>query len=331
MGVGYGMAHAGTDRLRCSQVASSSFMSAVPAQSRTDHIGRAIILTLVTIAVFGVQDAISKILVQSYSPFLTTMMRFWGFAAFSLVLVLRQAPLGQALSSKVPLWQVMRGTLLILDIWCFAKALQTVPLAELQAISLVYPLMVTLFAIPILGEQVGLFRLVAVAVGFAGAMIIVRPGGLPLDWGVLFALASAALYSLYIVLTRKVSQHDTATTSMAYTGFIGLMLSTGVGVFFWQPMGWVDVALVATIMVTTCAGHGLMVLALSWAPASVVQPFNYFALPWAIVLSVIVFGHMIDFVSLLGAVVIVGAGLVVMARESWRKRAAVEPILPGKD
>jgi drug/metabolite transporter (DMT)-like permease len=307
-------------------------MSEVPAQPSADHIGRAILLTLVTIAVFGVQDAISKLLVQSYSPFQTTMMRFWGFAAFSLMLVLRQAPLRQALSSKVPLWQVLRGTLLIVEIWCFARALQTVPLAELQAISLVYPLMVTLFAIPILGEQVGVFRLVAVAVGFAGAMVIVRPGGLPLDWGVLFALASAALYSLYIVITRKVSQHDTATTSMAYTGFVGLLLSSGVGVFFWQPMAWTDVALVLTIMVTTCVGHGLMVLALALAPASVVQPFNYFSLPWAIFLSVLVFGHMIDFISLLGAAVIVAAGLVVMARERWRKRGGTEVVLlPGKE
>ena len=304
-------------------------MSAVPAQPGTDQIGRAIVLTLVTIAVFGVQDVISKILVQSYSPFQTTMMRFWGFAAFSLVLVIRQAPLRQALSSKVPVLQVLRGTLLIVEIWCFARALQTVPLAELQAISLVYPLLVTLFAIPILGEQVGVFRLVAVAVGFAGAMVIVRPGGLPLDWGVLFALASAGLYSLYIVITRKVSRHDTASTSMAYTGFVGLLLSTGVGVFFWQPMGWADISLVVTIMVTTCAGHGLMVLALALAPANVVQPFNYFSLPWAIFLSVAVFGHMIDVISLMGAGVIVAAGLVVMARESWRKRAAVEPILPG--
>jgi drug/metabolite transporter (DMT)-like permease len=306
-------------------------MSAVIAQSKPDQIGRAMMLTLITISVFGVQDAISKVLVQNYSPFQTTMLRFWGFAAFSLVLVLRQAPLRQALSSKVPGWQLLRGTLLIVEIWFFALALRTVPLAELQAISLVYPLLVTLFAIPILGEKVGVFRLVAVGVGFAGAMIIVRPGGLPLDWGVFHAMASASLYSLYIVITRKVSRHDTPATSMAYASFVGLVLSTGVGVFFWQPMAWPDVVLILVIIATTCIGHGLMVQALSLAPASVLQPFNYFALPWAIVLSVLVFGHMIDFISLLGAAIIVAAGLVVMARENWRKRTAVEPILPGKD
>jgi drug/metabolite transporter (DMT)-like permease len=307
-------------------------MSSSAADNRTDNVGRAIILTLITIGVFGVQDAISKVLVQTYSPFQITMMRYWGFAAFSLLLVMRQAPLRQALNSKVPLWQVLRGVLLMADIWFFALALRTVPLGELQAITVVYPLLVTLFAIPILGEKVGIFRFVAVGVGFAGALVIVRPGGLPLDWGVAFALASATLYSVYIVITRKVSQYDSAATSMTYTAVIGLVLSAVVGVFFWQPMGWGDFALVVTVMGTTCAGHGLMVYALSMAPASAVQPFNYFSLPWAIGLSAVVFGHWIDPISMVGAAIIVAAGLVVMARERVKRVAVVaDPTLPGRE
>ena len=307
-------------------------MSSPAADIRTENIGRAIVLTLITIGVFGIQDALSKILVQTYSPFQITMMRYWGFAAFSLVLVLRQAPLRQAFSSKVPVLQTLRGVLLMADIWFFALALRTVPLGELQAITVVYPLLVTLFAIPILGEKVGVFRFVAVGVGFAGALVIVRPGGLPLDWGVGFALASATLYSIYIVITRKVSQHDRAATSMVYTASVGLVLSGAVGVFFWQPMAWGDFLMVVAIMATTCAGHGLMVYALSMAPASVVQPFNYFSLPWAIVLSAMVFGHWIDPISLIGAAIIVGAGLVVMARERIKRVPVVrEELTPGHE
>ncbi|QQR37612.1 DMT family transporter [Devosia oryziradicis] len=306
--------------------------SPIAADARADNVGRAIVLTLITIGVFGVQDAISKILVQTYSPFQITMMRYWGFAVFSLLLVMRQAPLRQALNSKVPLWQVLRGVLLMADIWFFALALRTVPLGELQAITVVYPLLVTLFAIPILGEKVGIFRFVAVGAGFAGALVIVRPGGLPLDWGVGFALISATLYSIYIVITRKVGQHDSAATSMTYTALIGLVMSAMVGVFFWQPMGWGDFALVVTVMATTCAGHGLMVYALSMAPASVVQPFNYFSLPWAIALSAVVFGHWIDPISMIGAAIIVAAGLVVMARERVKRVAVVaDPAMPGRE
>jgi drug/metabolite transporter (DMT)-like permease len=119
---------------------------------------------------------------------------------------------------------------------------------------------------------------------------------------------------------------------MTYTAIIGLVLSAAVGVFFWQPMGWGDVLMVVIIMATTCAGHGLMVFALSMAPASVVQPFNYFSLPWAIALSAVVFGHWIDPISLAGAAIIVAAGLVVMARERMKRVPVVaDPTLPGRE
>lgn len=299
--------------------------------ARSDNVARAIVLTLITIGVFGVQDAISKVLVQTYSPFQITMVRYWGFAAFSLFIVSRQAPLRQAFASRVPKLQVLRGVLLMGDIWLFALALRSVPLAEMQSITLIYPLLVTLFAIPILGEKVGIFRFVAVVVGFAGAMVILRPGGLPLTWGVACIVGSATLYALYIVITRKVSAADSAATSLAYAGMVGLLISTAVGVFFWQPMDWQSVALVVLVMGTTCAGHGLMTLALSQAPASVLQPFNYFSLPWAIMLSATVFGHMIDPISLVGAAVIVAAGLVVMARERIKKVKVVPQTISGRD
>ena len=307
-------------------------MSAKTVSPRPDQIGLGIILTLITIGVFGIQDAVAKLLVQDYSPFQITMMRYWGFALFALALVARQAPLRQALHSRAPRLQVLRGVLLMADIWCFALALQTVPLGELQAIVIVYPLLVTVFAIPVLGEKVGVFRFAAVGAGFVGALIIMRPGGVPLSWGVGFALASAAFYAIYIVITRKVSAIDSAPTSMTYAAVIGLVLSSAVGVFFWQPMGWGDFAMVVVVMVTTCAGHGLMTIALTMAPASVLQPFNYFSLPWAIVLSIVVFGQWIDPISLAGAAVIVAAGLVVMARErAKRVPKADEEAIPGQE
>jgi drug/metabolite transporter (DMT)-like permease len=289
--------------------------SAQTKRIRADNVGLGIGLTVVAILIFGMQDAMSKTLVQTYSPFQLAMMRYWAFAAFSLVLVMRQGPLRQAFRSSSPGLQVARAALLVFDIWLFAAALRTVPLAELQAITLVYPLMVTLVAIPILGEKVGLFRLGAVTVGFLGALIIVRPGGLPLDWGVAYAILSASFYALYVALTRKVSSQDTTATSMVYVGVIGLVLTTGVGVFFWEPMDLQSLGLILLVMVTSTAAHGLMMVALSRAPASVIQPFNYTALPWGIALSYLFFGHLIDTVSLMGAAVIVGAGLVVMARE----------------
>lgn len=317
------MAQGSSRNARGLQRNSGMSPSSAPAW-RPDNIGRGIVLTLSASMIFGVQDAVAKILVSTHPQFQITMLRYWAFAVFSLALVWRQGPLRQAFRSKAPGLQVLRGVLLVFDIWLFATAIITVPLGELQAIALVYPLMVTLFAIPLLGEKVGVFRLTAVAVGFGGALIIVRPGGLEIGVGVICALCSSVCYSLYIVLTRKVSGQDSTATSMFYVGLVGLVLTTAVGVFFWEPLDWQGWMLVAVVMATTCVAHGLMMSALSMAPASALQPFNYFSLPWAIVLSVAVFGHMIDPMALLGAIVIVGAGLAVMARE--RRKALVVPV-----
>jgi drug/metabolite transporter (DMT)-like permease len=297
-----------------------------------DDVGRGIVLALVAILIFATQDATGKFLVQTVSPFQTTMMRFWAFAAFAVVLAVRKGSLREVLRTRYPVLQVLRGVLLVVDIWMFVAALKTVQLPEVQSITLVYPLLVTLMAVPLLGEKVGVFRIVAVMVGFLGALVIVRPGGVQLDWGVAYAVGSGVCYALYVVLTRKVSSSDPPATSMVYVGLVGLVVSSAVGVFFWQPLDLATGIGVGYIMLTGVVAHGLMILALSMAPASVLQPFNYTSLPWSIVLSYFIFGHLIDPVSLLGAAVIVGAGLVVMARERFRKiPVAAEPTLPGKE
>ena len=310
---------------------STSASVTTPAGGRADRVGFGIALALIVAVTFALQDAASKLLVQHYSPFQTSMVRYWGFALFSLLLAVRQAPLRQSLRSRAPLLQVFRGVLLVLDIWFFSMALQTVPLPEIQSIVLIYPLMVTLLAVPFLGERVGVFRIVAVGVGFAGALIIVRPGGLPLEWGALAGLGSAITYALYLVLTRKISEHDSTAVSMVYVALVGLVMTTGVGIWHWQAIQPSDALLFLLIAVTTCIGHGFMMKALSLAPASVLQPFNYLAIPFAIVLSVWVFDYLVDPTSMLGGAIVVGAGLVVMARERWlnRRRAKSKDVLPA--
>ena len=307
-------------------------MSDAATAPSKDNVGRGIILALVATLIFSTQDATSKFLVESVSPFQMTMMRFWAFGAFALFLAWRKGSVRQSLKTSHPWLQVARGILLVGDIWMFVLALRSVQLPEVQAITLVYPLLVTLFAIPLLGEKVGIFRISAVAVGFLGALVIVRPGGVPLDWGVFYAVASGAFYALYIVLTRKVSATDSASTSVVYVGVVGLVMSSAVGVFFWQPLDLYSLLLIGYIMLTGVVAHGLMIVALGMAPASMLQPFSYTSLPWGIFWSLVIFHYLIDPISLVGAAIIVGAGLVVMARERIRKvYVTAEPPLPGKE
>ncbi len=299
-----------------------------------DNVGRGIAISIAVVLVFGIQDAISKTLLETYSPFQVVMIRYWAFAALSLFLAARKAPLRQAFKSSAPWIQILRGVLLMLDVWLFSLGNRTVPLAQLQAISLLYPLIVTIVAIPLLGERVGMFRATAVVVGFVGALIIIRPGGgLPLTFDALAAIGSSVAYAFYIVLTRRVSARDSTSTSMVYVGVVGLVLSSVLGPFYWKPMDLRASLLMATLMVTMCLSHGLMMKALSMAPASLLQPFSYLALPWSIVLGFVVFGNLIDPISLLGAAIIAGAGLVVMARERRKSKtpAATAEVLGPRD
>ncbi len=289
------------------------------AQSSASNISRGIVLTVLAVLIFGTQDAAAKILVQDYAVPQVVMMRYWAFGAFSIFLALRQNGFRRALHSRHFGLQIARGLLLLVDILLFASAVRTLPLGELSSIMLLFPIIVTVLAIPLLGEKVGLLRWASVLAGFVGVLIVLRPGFAVIDVGAFYALGAVLAFSLYTILTRMVAGRDHTATSMLYVGGIGLVLSSIIGVFYWQPLTYEAWALMAILWLTTTAGHFLVMRALAYAPASVVQPFNYLMLPWAIVLSFVVFGHLIDFVSLVGALVIVGAGMVVWVRERQKK------------
>src|SRR5690606_3228970 len=160
----------------------------------TASVAKGVLFLLAATLIFGIQDVVSKILVATYSPFQIVMIRYWAFFALAVWLGMRNSTLRRAFVSKAVGWQVARGVLLVVDIWFFAEALKTVPLGDIGAINMVYPLLVTVFAIPILGEKVGIFRMSAVLAGFCGAMLIIRPGFITVELGVIYALLSSAFY-----------------------------------------------------------------------------------------------------------------------------------------
>jgi len=288
-------------------------------QSAAGNVSRGIGLSVVAVLVFGIQDAVAKILVQDYAVAQVVMMRYWAFGAFSVFLALRQNGFRRALQSKHRGLQIGRGLLLLADILLFASAVRTLPLGELSSIMLLFPVTVTVLAIPLLGEKVGPLRWGSVMAGFVGVLIIMRPGFAIIDGGAFYALGAVLAFSLYTILTRMVAGHDHTATSMLYVGGTGLVLSSIVGAFYWQPLTLAAWGLMGILWLTTTGGHFLVMRSLSYAPASVVQPFNYLMLPWAIVLSFVIFGHLIDFVSLVGAIIIVGAGLAVWVRERQKR------------
>ncbi|MEL7460107.1 MAG: DMT family transporter [Pseudomonadota bacterium] len=267
--------------------------------------------------VFAVQDGLSRHLADAYSVWLVVMIRYWFFAAFVIALAARQpGGLRVATRSNVPLLQITRGLLLAGEICVMITAFVMLGLAASHAIFAIYPLLITAFAGPVLGEHAGWRRWAAVAVGFAGVLIILRPGAEAISPGALVALLSAAMFAVYGLLTRLVSRHDPVSVSFFWTGVAGAVLTTAVGIWHWEVMSPANYAWMATLCVTGVSGHWLLIRAYDLSPASEVQPFAYLQLVFATAIGVLVFGELLEWPLLLGGALIVGAGIFTIRRQA---------------
>lgn len=282
----------------------------------SENVPKAILLTLVSLVIFGVQDIAVKLLVADFSVMQVVMIRFWGVAVFMLIWIGRNSDLRVVLRSHYPKLQILRSVLLLIDIWLFSAALGFMQTSDLQAMFMLYPIVVSLLAVPILGEKMGIYRWAAVLVGFVGAMVVIRPGFQTIDGSILLVVGAVLSFSLYTVLTRKVATKDSTKTSMLYLALVALVLSTVTGVFELEAMdmrGWL---LMSIVIVCAIATHLLFTIALKYAPASALQPLNFLALPVAVGLTLLFFGHMTDLITLVGGAITIGAGLLVWFREA---------------
>ena len=183
-----------------------------------------------------------------------------------------------------------------------------------------YPLIITALSALVLGEFVGPRRWAAVAVGFVGVVVILRPGLGVFNPAALIPLAGAALFAVYQIMTKVVARRDSMVTILLYTGWIGFALTSITGPFYWTPpdlKGWILLPIAGFMGVV---GHLLLIKALELAPASVLQPFNYTLLIWATAVGFLVFGDLPDTVTVLGAGIVVASGLYTWWRERVRAK-----------
>jgi drug/metabolite transporter (DMT)-like permease len=289
---------------------------------QSDGAARGIAIMVATMAVFAVQDGVSKHLAERYSPIFVTMIRYWFFALFVIALSARRAGgVRAAARTSRPVLQWTRGALLALEIVVMISGFALLGLIESHAVFTVYSLIVTALAGPVLGEKVGWRRWAAIGVGFVGVLIVLRPGLRVFDPLALIPLAAAAMFALYHLLTRLANRADSAATSFFYTSVGGAVSITLIGPFFWTPMvGW-DWGWMALLCVTGMTGHYMLIKALEAAEASVIQPFTYLHLVFAVLLGVAVFGETLDGPTIVGACLIVAAGLFTIWREHEKRRA----------
>ena len=274
-------------------------------------------LMVATTFVFAMQDGLSQHLASEYNVLMVVMIRYWFFAAFVMFVASRRAGgLRAAAATTQPWLQGFRGLLLASEICVMVAGFTYLGLVESHAIFACYPLLIAALSGPILGEQVGWRRWTAIGVGFVGILIILQPG-----FGVFSPLAiipaiSALMFALYGLLTRYAARKDTAATSFFWTGTVGAVFMTLIGIWFWEPMTPTDWAMMALLCVTGATGHYLLIKCYDVAEASAVQPFAYLQLPFAASLGIMVFGEAIRPNVVFGASLIVGAGLFTL----WRQR-----------
>ncbi len=279
-----------------------------------------ILLMLASGVVFALLDTGAKYLTDE----LPVLQVVWGRYFFSMALlpliVGRVNPMRVARTKHLAL-QIVRSLLLLAATAFFFTALRFIPLADATAISFVSPLLLTMLAIPLLGETVGRRRWTAVIIGLIGALIVIRPGFGMAGWATLLPLASALAYTFYLIATRKLCAIDPPVTIFLYTGIVGTLVMTAVVPFFWTwPTlgGWL---LMIALGVLGGGGHYLVIQAFRRAPASALSPFTFVVIIWTTLTGYLVFGDVPDAPTIAGAAVIVASGVYVFYRERVVKLA----------
>ncbi|MGR3913486.1 MAG: DMT family transporter [Gammaproteobacteria bacterium] len=286
-----------------------------PASGDHRDTARAIVMLLIATLFFASQDALTKHLVQTLPASQIVAVRFFFFALFALAYVHGRAGIRAAFRSRHAWLQICRGLLLSAEIIVFAYAIQFLGLAEMHTLFACFPLLITALSAPLLGEAVGWRRWLAVACGFIGTLIILRPGRGVFDPAALIALAAALMFALYNLLTRKVARDDSFDTSLAYMGVVGFAGAMLIAPFYWQPVTAAEAAWLLCISATSIIGHLLLIKSLQLAPPVILQPFNYFILVWAILIAFLLYGEVLSPRAMLGAAIVVASGVFIARRE----------------
>ena len=280
-------------------------------------------LTCVVCLIFAVQDAVGRHLGALYPPVFVTMLRYWFFAVFAVIMAAR-GPGGvrTAMASRHKGTQILRGLILAFEVVLMLIAFVKLGIIETHAVFTVAPLMIVALSGPVLGEHVGWRRWAAVGVGFLGMLIILQPGLRVFSPWALLPLISALMYAVYALLTRKVSADDGPLVSFFWTGIAGAVGVTLAGIWYAEPIARADWPWLAALCLTGVTGHYLVIRAYALAEASSLQPFAYTQLVWVSLIGFFLLGERVAPNVILGMAIIVGAGLFTWWRALQQSRTA---------
>jgi drug/metabolite transporter (DMT)-like permease len=267
-------------------------------------------------------DTTAKYLVQDHALFLVVWARYAGQMLIVAPFARHRSGRGFWRTRRVAL-HLLRSTMLLGATACFFAGLRYLPLAEGSAILFLAPILIVALSGPVLGERPTRARWVAAITGFAGVLILLRPGSAVFHPATLLLLGAALFNALYHMLTRRLADEDVYTT-LFYSALVG-----AVGLTVLLPWGLDPVSLtlhgaglLLALGLLAGLGHWFVIAAYALAPASLLTPFTYVQMIWAVAFGYLVFGQLPDGGSALGITVIVGSGVYLAIMERRRARFA---------
>jgi drug/metabolite transporter (DMT)-like permease len=270
-----------------------------------------LLVLLAGTALIAVMDAIVKLMSQAgFGTFQIAWGRYLTQAFLLFVVLEPRRSLSRLRTKRLPL-QLMRTSVLLSANVVFFFALRSLSLADANAIFFSSPLLITVFAGWILGEAISVRRWIAVVVGFAGVLLVMRPGTGTLGWAAVLPLIAAVCSALYHVTTPLLARTEDPANTLH---FVALFASIGLAPFavaFWTPVDAIAIVGLVAVGVLGTAGHFLLIRAFQTVPASTLSPFLYIYLVWATIFGWILFSDLPSASTILGALVIIATGLYV--------------------
>ncbi|MBJ6372127.1 DMT family transporter [Sedimentitalea arenosa] len=284
---------------------------------------------LAAFAIFSTHDVVIKYLGGIYSPF--QIVFFSSLFSFPMitVLLIRDSKPG-TLRPVHPWWMLLRSVSGVTAGVCAFYAFSVLPLAQVYAILFAAPLLITILAVPILGETVRLRRGLAVVVGLIGVVVVLRPGGEALGPGHIAAMVSAVAGAFNAIVVRKIGQEERPVLMILYpmlTSFVLMALALPV---VYRPMPLVDLGALAVVSVLVLIAMSCLIAAYRRGTAIVVAPMQYSQILWAAVFGALIFGEYPDLPTYVGAAIIIASGIYILHREASGRASRTTPVLETK-
>jgi len=272
------------------------------------------ILLIITSVFFGtVMLSFLKIAQEDVNVYVAGFFRFFLGLIIILPYIIKKKNL--VLKTNHLKQHFLRAILGLPAMLLYFSALVLLPIEKLTAISFVVPLIVTILAVFFLGEKIYIYRTLALMLGFSGMLVIIRPGFVDISIGVYMVLFSALLWSINIIITKKISKDDSAITILAYQSIFMSLLSFFIVIFFWEmPSLKTFIYLVLAAMCGTVL-HLTLNHAFKLVDVSMTQPYSFLNLVFASIIGYFVFDEIPDFYTWIGALIIFTGVLIISYRE----------------